>query len=229
MSTTSPRWTRLVDPAAVAAAVCERITASAARAIAGHGRFRLVLAGGRTPKAAYALLRESDQDWSRWEVFFGDERCLPADDPERNSVMARHALLEHVPIPEAQIHAMPAELGPEAAARAYAQVLESRLPFDLVLLGMGEDGHTASLFPGQPNDSDALVIPVFGAPKPPPERVSLSRSALTRTRRLLIIVTGPDKREAVRRWRAGEALPVSAVAGGADVEVLIDRAAMPSD
>jgi 6-phosphogluconolactonase len=229
MSATPPCWTVLAAPAAVAAAACERIAASAAHAITERGRFRLVLAGGRTPKAAYEQLRETDQDWSSWEIFFGDERCLPVDDPERNSRMAQQALLEQVPIPLDRIHPIPAELGPEAGARAYEQVVGARLPFDLVLLGIGEDGHTASLFPGQTIDPGALVIPVFGAPKPPPERISLGMAALTRTQSLLILVTGVDKREAVRRWRSGEDLPVAAVADGPNVEVLIDRAAMPSD
>jgi 6-phosphogluconolactonase len=227
MNATSPRWTVLADPAAVAAAACERIARSAAQAISEHGRFRLVLAGGRTPKAAYTQLCDSDQDWSRWEIFFGDERCLPADDPERNSRMAQHALLEHVPIPAEQIHPIPAELGPEEGARAYERDLDARLPFDLVLLGMGEDGHTASLFPGQTIDPDALVIPVFGAPKPPPERISLGYPVLTGAARVLIVVTGADKCEAVGRWLAGEDLPVARVGAHANVEVVIDRAAYP--
>jgi 6-phosphogluconolactonase len=229
MGPSSPIWTLFEDPAAVAAALAGRIAAAATRAIAERGRFRLVLAGGRTPQAAYARLPGINQDWSRWEILFGDERCLPADHAERNSRMAAAAFLDQTPIPADQIHPIPAELGPEAGARAYEQIVAGRLPFDLVLLGMGEDGHTASLFPGRTIDPEALVVPVHGAPKPPPERISLGLAALGRAERLLIIVTGPDKREALRRWRSGEDLPIAAVGGGANVEVLIDRAAMPPD
>ncbi len=229
VSISSPIWTVLEDPAAVAAAMAERIAASAARAIAERGRFRLVLAGGRTPQAAYVLMSGSDQEWSRWEIFFGDERCLPADHDQRNSRMAAAAFLDRVPIPADRVHPIPAELGPEQGARAYERIVSGSLPFDLVLLGMGEDGHTASLFPGHEIDPAALVVPVHGAPKPPPERISLGPAALRRTERLLIVVTGPDKREATRRWRSGEDLPIAAVGGGANVEVLIDRAAMPPD
>lgn len=198
----------------------------AAASGAGHGRFRIVLAGGTTPLAAYRLLAGADAGWPRWEVWFGDERCLPPDDPGRNSLAARLALLERVPIAPRHIHPIPAELGPEAAAAAYAPLVAAAFPFDLVLLGMGEDGHTASLFPGRPPTGEALVIPVRDAPKPPPERVSLTPAALGRCRRMLVLVTGAGKREALAAWRAGADLPVARAAAAGGALVLADRDAL---
>jgi 6-phosphogluconolactonase len=130
---------------------CDRreILDQANAAIAKRGRFRLVLAGGTTPTAAYRLLRDRDADWAAWHLYHGDERCLAVGDPERNSLVADEAWLHHVPVPRTQVHPIPAELGAEPAAEAYAAVVAEALPFDLVLLGIGEDGHTASLFPGR--------------------------------------------------------------------------------
>jgi 6-phosphogluconolactonase len=219
------RWRVYPDAAAVAAAAADRVLAAANSAIAERGAFNLVLAGGGTPQAAYRLLARARADWPCWHIWFGDERCLPPEDPERNSRMAARAWLDRVPIPPDQVHPIPAELGPEAAAERYAATLRPVLPFDLVLLGMGEDGHTASLFPGLRHPSEELVHPVHAAPKLPPERVSLGLAALAASRRLLVLVTGAGKCQAVRRWRAGQDLPVARVQCPAGVEVLLDRAA----
>jgi 6-phosphogluconolactonase len=210
---------------AVALEAAQRILQSAALAITARGLFRIVLAGGRTPEAAYRLLAGADTDWSRWEIYFGDERCLPVDDAERNSLMAARALLDAVAIPAANIHPIPAEHGSEAAAKAYQPVIRAALPFDLVLLGIGEDGHTASLFPGQQHPAGQLVHAVHNAPKPPPDRVSLGTDALSEAREVLILATGAGKRSAIKAWRAGEPLPIAAIGGPASVDVLLDRAA----
>ncbi len=212
----------LDDAQEVARETARVILASAAEAVAGGRPFRLVLAGGTTPMAAYRILAESEADWDAWEVYFGDERCLPTTDPARNSLAARDAFLDRVPIPRAQIFDIPAELGAEPAAEIYGRTVEAALPFDLVLLGMGEDGHTASLFPGHPVAVDALVQAVYGAPKPPSERVSLSLKALASCRRMLILVTGAGKREALAAWRRGVSLPVARVATAAKARVLMD-------
>ncbi|MFM1891518.1 MAG: 6-phosphogluconolactonase, partial [Pseudomonadota bacterium] len=147
MSAATVDWQVLPDAAAVAQAAAVEISAAAAAAIAARGCFRLVLAGGRTPAAAYRLLRATPQDWARWEIYFGDERCLPPDAAERNSQLALATWLRHVAVPAGQIHVIPAELGAEQAAARYAPIVAAAAPFDLVLLGIGEDGHTASLFP----------------------------------------------------------------------------------
>jgi 6-phosphogluconolactonase len=208
----------------------DRILDAANAAITRTGRFRIVLVGGNTPRDAYRSLRDADTDWSRWEIFFGDERCLPASDPERNSRMAEDAWLDHVAIPRNCIHAIPADLGAIESARAYAQTLRGRGDFDLVLLGLGEDGHTASLFPGHDwgidaGSADALAV--LDAPKPPPQRVSLSAARLSRAHEVLFLVNGESKRDAVARWRAGDEVPAHSIAPAAGVDILIDAALLP--
>ena len=181
------------------AAAAAAIVAQTLRAAA---RTRLVLAGGSTALPCYELLSEMQLPWGRVTVLFGDERCVPPSDPESNFRMAADSLLNRV-IP-ATVHRIPAELGPDQAAAAYEPVVAAG-PLDLVLLGIGPDGHTASLFPDHPAlQAGGLVVAVHGAPKPPPDRVSLTLSALREARRVLMLVAGPDKADAVRRARSGE-------------------------
>lgn len=221
----SCRWHILADTDALEQDATARILHAAQQAIARAGAFHLVLAGGNTPRRVYRALARSSVDWPHWHVWFGDERCLPPQDPERNSRMAADAWLDQVPIPPAQIHPIPAELGAVAAANAYAQMLAGLGDFDLVLLGLGEDGHTASLFPGHDWGIGATapdVLAVFDAPKPPPERVSLSAHRLAAARQVLFIVSGAGKQAAVADWRAGAAIPAAAIAPAAGVDVLLD-------
>jgi 6-phosphogluconolactonase len=217
------RWHPFAESGALRDDARRRVIAAAKKAIDERGRFAIVLAGGSTPRALYRSLQEADTDWSRWHVYFGDERCVAADDAERNSVMAAATLLFHVPIPRMQIHDIPAEFGAAHATRIYSRTLRDAGEFDLVLLGLGEDGHMASLFPGYvPDPSEADVIAVFDAPKPPPERVSLSAARLSRTRAALFLVEGESKREAVRRWRDGADIPAAAIRPRSGVDVLVD-------
>lgn len=219
------RWHPFASADALVADARARVIDSAHAAILARGRFVIVLSGGNTPRALYRSLRDSDTDWARWHVYYGDERCVPAHDAGRNSVMAAETLLEDVAIPREQCHPIPGELGPEPAARAYSQTLHDVGVFDLVLLGLGEDGHVASLFPHATErrvDGRGDVIAVFDAPKPPPERVSLSAGRLSRARSVLFLVSGESKRDAVRRWREGEAIPVATIRPDAGVDVLID-------
>ncbi|NEX20438.1 6-phosphogluconolactonase [Thiorhodococcus mannitoliphagus] len=209
----------------LASVAAQRILTTARNAIAARGRFCLALAGGRTPLNAYTLLVDEATDWDRWHIFFGDERCLGPDDPERNSRAADQHFLSRVPIPAANVHPIPAELGAEAAAAAYAELIASQLPLDLVLLGLGEDGHTASLFPGREIPEGVLVMPVHHAPKPPPDRVSLTPDAIASSRQVLVLVTGADKREALAQWRAGKELPIARIRSEGRVQVLMDAAA----
>lgn len=227
MSISSLYWQVLPDAAAVAQEARRRILTAADQAIEKKGCFKLVLAGGSTPKMTYQLLRESQSDWRHWHIYYGDERCLPVDESERNSVMAWQAWLAHVAIPATQIHPIPAELGAVAGASRYAQVIDAILPFDMVLLGMGEDGHTASLFPGQTMIETESVHAVFNAPKPPPERVSLSKKTLAETNELLFLITGSSKQAAVTAWREGKGqdLPVSQIPFKKTAVVLLDQAA----
>lgn len=195
-------------------------------AISARGEFLLVLAGGTTPQRIYHSLSRSAADWSRWRVYFGDERCLSPDHPERNSLMAADAWLNVAVSQGLRVFPMPAEEGPERAAAAYQATLQSVGTFDLVLLGLGEDGHTASLFPGHDwgeQDDAPGVLPVRGAPKPPPERVSLSAARLSAARSVLVLVTGAGKVDAVAGWRSGVRLPVTAIRPAAGVDVMLTR------
>lgn len=215
------RWHQFDSQQAINQAAVKRILAAANEAISKHGSFLIVLAGGSTPKSVYELLSKEQADWSKWHVYHNDDRCLPVDHSDRNSLMARQAWLNHVAIPAAQIHDIPAELGNIAGAKAYAQTLAGVRTFDLVLLGLGEDGHTASLFPGQAVDNSADAVPVFDAPKPPPERITISQKRLSDSHEVLFLVTGAGKQEAVDKWRSGVNIPATLIAPENGVDVYV--------
>ena len=209
----------------MSAAVARRIAELAAQSIAARGIFHLALAGGETPRRCYQKLRELAIDWPRVQIYFGDERCLPIGDAQRNDSMARESLLDHVPIPPANIHSIPAELGAREAAAIYAVLMDHIAPLDMVLLGMGEDGHTASLFPDNPaTESASSVVPVFNAPKSPAERVSLGMNTLNAARQRIIILAGSGKRAALEQILLGNPLPAARVAAA---EWHLDLAALP--
>jgi len=201
----------------------EEVAAAAAAEIAEairEGSRSLVLAGGTTPRLCYEDLARLDVPWGRVTVLFGDERCVPAAHPDSNYRMAREALLDQVA--PATVHRMPGELGPEDGAAAYAPIVESLSPLDLVILGIGEDGHTASLFPGhEALNAKGWVVGIRDSPKPPPERVTLTLLALRRARRVLILATGVGKAQAVAMAKRQE-VPSGMIAGA---RWLLDRAA----
>ncbi|MGZ8163788.1 MAG: 6-phosphogluconolactonase [Methylobacter sp.] len=215
-------WHCLENAGQVAAAACQHILSAAEQAIADHGTFKLVLAGGNTPEKVYRLLAQTNADWSKWIIYYGDERCLPAAHAERNSSIAKQALLNNVTIPDAQIFTIAAELSGEKAAELYRPLVAAALPFDLVLLGLGEDGHTASLFPGHQHKEDELVHAVYNSPKPPPERVSISAKALSDTHQLIFLVTGANKQEIVKSWRSGQNLPAATIVPKNPIDIYID-------
>jgi len=205
----------LDDPAGVAAAAADLVAA----AIEGGTR-SLVLAGGSTPRLAYRLLAERPLAWGGVTALFGDERCVPPWDPESNYRMAKEELLDRVH--PGGVLRMAGELGAEHAAALYDAVVGAFSPLDLVLLGMGPDGHTASLFPGHPAlAAGGTAVAVHGAPKPPPDRVSLTLGALRTARRVVLLVTGADKADALALAGRGE-VPAGMIPGA---EYLVDRAA----
>ncbi len=225
------RWYVYPTATALTEHVAGALLECATSAITQRGAFHLVLAGGNTPQALYRALAHASADWGAWHIYFGDERCLPEDDPERNSHMAESEWLSRVPIPPPQIHTIPAELGSETGARVYADTMRHAGVFDLVLLGLGEDGHVASLFPGHnlgDEDSAADVLAVHDAPKPPPERISLSAKRLGRARAVWFLISGGGKREALNRWRAGANIPAAHVRPLAGVDIYLDSAAAPA-
>jgi 6-phosphogluconolactonase len=201
----------------------EEVAVAAAEAIAQslqEGSRTLVLAGGTTPARCYELLANMEIDWGRITVLFGDERCVPPDHPDSNYRMARQTLLDKVA--PATVHRMPAELGPDEGAAEYESTIKMLVPLDVVVLGIGEDGHTASLFPGHPVlEAKGLVAGVRNSPKPPPERVTLTLPAIQGAREVIILATGAGKAKAVAMAKR-EQVPSGMIAGA---RWLIDRAA----
>jgi 6-phosphogluconolactonase len=175
------------------------------------GARTLVLAGGTTPRRCHELLSEMDIVWGRVSILFGDERCVPPNHPDSNYLMARESLLDRVS--PATVYRMPAELGPDEGAEMYARVVGMVGPLDLVMLGVGEDGHTASLFPNHPGlHATGLAAGIRNSPKPPPERVTLTLSVLQAAKRVIIVATGAGKADAVARAKRHE-VPSGMIAG----------------
>lgn len=196
------------QPAELTRAAAEWLGLAVTRAIAERGSCSLALAGGRTPEPVYReLAGASGIDWTRVQVFFGDERAVPPDHPESNYRMIRLALLSRVALPPGQVHRMEAERPDrETAAREYERLLPPRL--DVLLLGMGQDGHTASLFPGSAalDERDRLVLPVTGA-KPPAERLTITPPVIEAARKVAVIAAGEDKATMVARAIDGPLAP----------------------
>ncbi len=215
------------DAAAVAGAAADEWVRLAA---APH--FRVALAGGSTPAACYRLLaneRRADVDWARVEIFFGDERCVPPDHADSNYGMARRALFDHVPIPPTQLHRMRGEDEPRSAAKAYEDILRQTLgtePLDLVLLGMGPDGHTASLFPGTTalDETQAWVV-ANRVPQLGVDRLTLTFPMLSAARAVMVNVTGAEKAARLAEVLHGGNLPINHVRPAAGCLWLIDEAA----
>jgi 6-phosphogluconolactonase len=191
----------------------------ASQSIVTHGRFTLALSGGSTPRKLYGLLGSepyrSQINWAQVEIFWGDERCVPPDDPESNYAMAQEVLLSKIPIPANQVHRMPADrFDHEAASQAYAEEMQRTFgtdgipAFDLIQLGMGPEGHTASLFPHQPSlhEQQCLVMPV-SVPKPPPDRLTFTPPVLNAAYNILFLVTGSEKADAVHAVLEGDYNP----------------------
>lgn len=228
------------DPAALAQRVAQWIVDLAC---ATPGRFAIALSGGSTPKRLYGLLATAplrDQmPWRRVHLFWGDERCVPWDSPDSNYAMARDAMLSHVPIPPENIHGVPFRDSPVEAAADYEQMLKAyydgdnldpaRPLFDIVLLGMGPDGHTASLFPGKPALEErrrwAVEVPEPGL-NPFVPRVTLTYPALDSARSVAFVAAGADKMTMIRRVLAGEReLPAARIAPVGELVWFVDRSA----
>lgn len=181
--------------------------------------FRIVLTGGDTARFLYSELRHLETDWSKWIFYFGDERCVLENDPDSNYFLAERSLFDHIPVLKSQIFRIQGELGAENAAMEYAKLLKYAPAFDLVLLGLGEDGHIASLFPGKNLTDPNGVLAVFNSPKPPPERVSLSIDRINASDIVLIIAKGKKKTDIIGKIKSGELLPVTSIAPKKTVEL----------
>jgi 6-phosphogluconolactonase len=228
-----PTVIRAADGEAVATRAARLIGELLEATLTARGGVHLALAGGTTPAGAYAQL--SPASWNGVELWFGDERCVGPDDPESNYRMVAKTLLPHAS--GALAHRIEGELGAQAAAAAYDTLLRARVPsdggqlpvLDIVLLGIGEDGHTASLFPHNAALSlhGAACVPVHDAPKPPPERVSLSLDVLRAARSTILLATGSGKADALARALAepDPAVPASLLER-ARLTVIADNAAL---
>jgi 6-phosphogluconolactonase len=218
------------DAEAVARHAADQFAWRIAEARRDGREFHIALAGGRTPQRAYELLAGIAGSWSHVHLWLGDERCVPNDDPESNARMVRESLYANARAQPPVLHELPSPEQPEDAAWLYGCQVVDEIPeatFDIVLLGMGPDGHTASLFPGFPQLAckEAPCVAVRDSPKPPPERVTLTLPVLRRARFTLLLATGAEKADALARARAGdESLPIALLGDGLD-EIACDPAA----
>jgi 6-phosphogluconolactonase len=219
----TPLITSVADEEEAARRTAEVLATALDAARTVHGVAHGALSGGTTPRRAYELLGERLPDWSDIHFWFADERCVDPDDPESNYRLVRETL----DAPGATIHRAQGELGPEAGAAAYAAELRD-VVLDVALLGMGPDGHTASLFPGhQELRAEGIAIGVHDSPKPPPERITLTLPYLGESRRLVLLVTGSVKAEPLAQVVAGpdERVPASLLARDR-LEIIADEAAL---
>lgn len=210
-----PKLEVLPTPQAVAEAAAGRIVDASARALDQKETFTLCLAGGSTPRATYDLLATQEWskqiEWARVEIFFGDERTVPPDHPDSNYAMAKAALLDHVPIPGDNIYRMKGELEPEEAAIEYGRMLKDRFDdggFDMLLLGMGDDGHTLSLFPHTTalHEPEHRCVANF-VPKLNTWRITLTAPLANRSAEVMALITGQNKAAALVQVLEGEADP----------------------
>ena len=237
------RLTTCADPEAVALRAADEVLRHVRAARADHRRVHVALAGGRSPKHTYELLARTPQEWAEVQVWFADERCVGPEDDQSNYRMVAESLLVPARIAPERVHRMEGELGPEEGARRYARALLASVPrarapgqqagppaLDLAVLGIGEDGHVASLFPDAPSlqDEASACLGVRDSPKPPPERITLGLPVLRAAQRCLLLATGAEKTAAVAAMLAEPSphVPASLLARER-LTVIVDDAAAP--
>lgn len=207
----------MVEPDAEAA------SAVAARMFVEGNPRRACLAGGDTPRRAYELLADADFPWNEIEIFLTDERCVPPGHPASNWRMLNESLLSKV---DATAFRIEGELPPDEAAAAYQKVIRNRLPFDFLLLGLGADGHVASLFPGHDEDPHPGGLTAASwSPETGMWRVTLTHQALAQSKRTVFLVTGEKKRDALGRLMRDDPIPAAKVRSLGPITVIADRAA----
>ena len=182
----------------------------------------VALPGGNSPTRCLSFLAEKKIPWQKVHWYLGDERCYPQDHAERNDVMLKKYLWSKLDSPN--IYLMPTELGAEKAAKIYREIISSVERFDIVFLGMGDDGHTASLFPGNEALNDTRsVVPVYHSPKPPSDRVSLSIDTITKAHCRIVLTSGISKSPIIKRIKEGVALPINCLG---DINWFVDKEAL---
>nr|WP_042196943.1 6-phosphogluconolactonase [Kibdelosporangium sp. MJ126-NF4]CEL22643.1 6-phosphogluconolactonase, eukaryotic type [Kibdelosporangium sp. MJ126-NF4]CTQ89784.1 6-phosphogluconolactonase (EC 3.1.1.31), eukaryotic type [Kibdelosporangium sp. MJ126-NF4] len=246
--TAAPQVVVQANPDLLAAATAARLVTRLVDVQAATGSASVVLTGGRTGVAVLAQVlavpAKDAVDWSAVDFYWGDERFLPAGHPDRNETQAREAFLDHLPVDPARVHVMEPSDGrfgddPDAAAAAYAELLaakaqqhgeESVPAFDVCMLGVGEEGHTASIFPDSPavHETTLTVVGVRDCPKPPPTRVSLTLPAIRRSAEVWLLTGGDSKADAVASALSGASevdIPVAGARGRTRTLWLLDKAA----
>ncbi len=233
------RLTTCPDAETVATRAAEHVTRHLSRAISERGVAHLALSGGTTPGRTFELLAGEPLDWSAVQLWFADERCVGPRDEQSNYLLAAQTLLEPAAIPAGQVHRMRGELGPQEGAAQYVQELAEsfggahEVPvLDLIVLGIGPDGHVASLFPGADTldaGEDAVCVGVEDSPKPPPQRITLSLAVLRAARSCLLLATGASKADAVSAMLAEPSRHVPAsLLTRERLTVMMDDAAAPA-
>ncbi|KAJ3410570.1 6-phosphogluconolactonase [Chytridiales sp. JEL 0842] len=220
----------------------EHVARVAAESIKASGKFTVAVSGGSLPTVLAAVLKSNKNiDWDKWHVFFADERCVPLDHADSNYLLTKKELLDHVPIPSNQVYTINDKLvqDPSKAAADYQQVLEKvfgvkysttavQPSFDLILLGMGPDGHTCSLFPGHPllKEDKLWVSSLTDSPKPPPSRITLTYPVLNAAKNIFYVTTGAGKAEIFKEiFDEHKQYPAALVKPKTDVVWLLDKPA----
>lgn len=217
-------WHIYPDNEQLAQAISEFLIEAISQVLQAQPRCNIALPGGNTPAPILAALAKQNLPWEQIHWYLGDERCYPVNHAERNDTMIRQALWSQLPVSDDHFHPIPTELGPEQAAQQYSDEIRHSGGMDIVFLGMGEDGHTASLFPGNPAlEKTEPAVPVYQSPKPPNERVSLSIPSLSQATFKIVLTTGSGKHPAINQIKAGEALPINRIG---ELHWFVDKAAV---
>ena len=217
-------WMTFKDTKILSEYLVEDILSIANESIKKNSKFSIVLAGGNSFLDSYKILRESNSDWKKWYIYICDERCLPINDRERNDKIINDVWLNNDKIPKKNVNFIKAELGVKNAVQQYETILSNIASFDLVLLGMGEDGHTASLFPNHSYDQGKSVVAEYNSPKYPKERISLSYSRLNNSKNVFKLVCGTSKSNALGLWINNVVLPINQIYGNLEKVYISDDA-----
>ena len=220
-------WLIFKDSDKISKHLASDILSIANETVNKHGKFSIVLAGGKSFIKLYKILRDAKSNWQNWHIYLCDERCLPMNDKDRNDKIIYDVWLNNGKIPKKNINFICPELGIKYAIEHYELLLKKIRSFDLVLLGMGEDGHTASLFPNHTFNKNKSVVAVNNSPKYPKKRISLSYSRLNKSKNVFKLVIGSSKSKALSLWIKGKDLPINQIYGE-DEKIYISEDAFKS-
>ena len=219
------KWTVFEDINEIAEQLANDILDVAKDSIKLNNRFSIVLTGGNSILSTYKILANSNSEWSKWHVYLGDERCLPAKDKNRNDYIINRVWLKNSPIPIENINFIRAELGAKHGALDYEILLDNVTEFDVVLLSMGSDGHVASLFPNHVYSKNRHVVKEYNSPKYPKERISMSYLRLNKARNVFKIISGKSKSASVKLLLKNNIMPINKVHGKSE-KIFISKDAL---